>query len=951
MPPPQPRPDPVDIRALFERTGIGLVEMDLATGRFLKVNPAYCTLTGYSADELLQMTVNDLNHPDDADGDARARERMRRGESRYEVDKRYVRKDGRVVWVHVVGDVVRDADGQVLLGFGAVSDITPRVRTEQVQRELSLRQAFLLTLDEALRPLRDEVEVQRTAARLLAEHLDADRAMYGDIEDDSVAVIRAPYVRRGPAPTGRVPLPAFDHELVASLKRGEAVVLEDVASDQRLDDATRARLLGLGVAAAMGVALVRDGQRVAGFGVHSSTPRAWSQWDVTLLRETAERTWSAVSRARTLGALATSEARYRLLFEHSATGVVITDGDGRIVDCNPAFTALVGRPAPALLGTALGLLVHPDDRDPHDTRTGQVWAGSDTACDWEHRLVREDGSVVWVRSVCHCEHDGASRTVRLARYVIDITARKRIEGALRESQEQRHDLVETMQLLLETAAQGILSIDEAGRIVSANRAVETMFGYGRDTLIGREVEQLVPDGVRGVHAAHRAAYWRSPAPRPMGRGRDLVARRADGSTFPVEVSLNFVVTNGGGRAVAFITDISDRKAAESTLAQTNAALQERARALEQQTRQLRRMASDLTLADQRAREALARTLHDHLQQLLFSTKLRIDRLERSLAGSAAVPPGTFGPVRAEIDEAIDAARSLAVDIYPPVLQRHGLPAALAWLATWMQEKHGLTVTLSADPAADVDDRDTRTLLFESVRELLFDVVKHAGVTDAAVEVSTRPDGTLHITVRDDGVGFDPTSVLAGNGRGSGLGLVRIREHVASLGGVFEIDSARGRGARFRLQVPRRRLDEAIPPLPDDGGPLATPREARPARPPVRVLLVDDHAAVRQGLVEILRETPGVAVVGEAADGHEAISQARTLRPDVIVMDVSMPGLDGVEATRRILAEHPWIRIYGFSTHERTDGLHAIEAAGAAGFFLKHAGADELVQRILAGPPG
>ena len=112
-------------------------------------------------------------------------------------------------------------------------------------------------------------------------------------------------------------------------------------------------------------------------------------------------------------------------------------------------------------------------------------------------------------------------------------------------------------------------------------------------------------------------------------------------------------------------------------------------------------------------------------------------------------------------------------------------------------------------------------------------------------------------------------------------------------------------------------------------------------------MVDDHAEVRRVFRELVQERPELHVVGEAADGLEAIAQAHALRPDVILMDVSMPGMDGVEATRRIHAELPFIQILGLSTHVKTDDLHSIELVGAAGFFTKGVDTQRLIDHLLA----
>jgi CheY-like chemotaxis protein len=269
-----------------------------------------------------------------------------------------------------------------------------------------------------------------------------------------------------------------------------------------------------------------------------------------------------------------------------------------------------------------------------------------------------------------------------------------------------------------------------------------------------------------------------------------------------------------------------------------------------------------------------------------------------------------------------------------VLHGSGLPAALTWLADWTRKQYGLVVQVSADPLANSDRKDERTLIFESVRELLFNAVKHARVDRVALNLVLNSDDTLCITVADQGAGFDPAKLVdRAKGGQVGWGLFSIRERLMLLGGRLDIESAPGRGTRFRLIVPRG--DE----------PAAGAAGFAPAHP-LRILIVDDHAAVRSVFRGLLQERPELLVVGEAANGIEAIAEARAVRPDVILMDVSMPEMDGVEATRRIRAELPFIQILGLSTHVRGNDLHDIERAGAAGFFTKGVDTQRLIDHLL-----
>lgn len=395
----------------------------------------------------------------------------------------------------------------------------------------------------------------------------------------------------------------------------------------------------------------------------------------------------------------------------------------------------------------------------------------------------------------------------------------------------------------------------------------------------------------------------------------------------------------------------ERKGSELALRRARDELEqrvsERTAELQQRAGQLARLASELTLAEQRERQRLATVLHDHLQQLLVGMKFGLEVLARRMGDPNR---SAVEQVQGLLDEAIKASRSLTAELSPPILHEGGLTAGLDWLARWMGEKHGLTVELKLDGDAQPQREDVRVLLFQSVRELLFNVVKHAGVTRARVELARQNRNHVRVTVSDEGKGFGDGQTVQPGGTllVGGFGLFSIRERLHMLGGCLDIATGPGAGTIITLLAPcRLDVDVSTEPAAQtarQAGALATVPESRLAGK-ISILLVDDHAIMREGLRQMLESEADLAVVGQAGDGLEAIESARRLRPDVILMDCSMPRMDGVEATRILRAEQPDIRIIGLSMYEEADRASAMIDAGAVYYLTKSGSPDLLLSAI------
>jgi PAS domain S-box-containing protein len=825
-----------------------------------------------------------------------------------------------------------------------VEDVADRIwatlehrRAEAGLRANEERLAFLLRLNDAIRPLQEPGAVQETAARMLGEHLDVGRVGYA-VFDGQGYVVRHQHTRGVDPLPERGPSLTFGVALHDAYSRGEMVVVSDIASDPRLTEAERASMAERQMAAFVTVRLIKGGRPVAAFGASHPTPRKWTPAEVALVRDVAERTWEATERTRVEMELLEHEAQFHRALTAAGAGCWTWDPRTGESVWDEAFRArfeFTSDETPSI--ETFFSRVHPDDQPRLQAQMQEILQRLDR---WEntYRFVLPDGSVRWMQSLGHADRDLNGDVTRLAGFELDITERHQTDEAIQSRRDEEHN--RELRLLLETASQGIVSVDADGVIVSVNHAVELMFGWEPGELPGKSIDRLVPLPFREVHQRHRAEYAVAPRPRLMG---GLLGLRKDGSTFPIEVSLNHVPSAGGGRTFAFITDTTERQRAA-------AALQQRTDELEERTKQLSQMAWDLTLAEHHAREQIARTLHDGLQQLLVIVSLNLEVQLKRDSEAGGEPKPELQDAKRHLDEAIAAARSLSRELFPPVLHRSGLPAAIAWLANWTHEKYKLTVRVHADPRADSARSDLRSLLYESTRELLFNAVKHAKTDRVSLDLALDADDHLCVTVADEGVGFDPGSFderwKSGQG---GWGLFSIRERLTLLGGRFEVDSAVGRGTRVRLVAPRGAARGGAPGVPavlSKPTAMLAADDKRALQDPLRILIVDDHAAVRKALRTMLHERPQLRVVGEAADGIDAIVQARRLRPDVVLMDVVMPHMDGIEATERILAEFGDIEILGMSMQARSETTHAIEHAGAAAFFVKGLDTQRLLDRLL-----
>jgi signal transduction histidine kinase len=409
-------------------------------------------------------------------------------------------------------------------------------------------------------------------------------------------------------------------------------------------------------------------------------------------------------------------------------------------------------------------------------------------------------------------------------------------------------------------------------------------------------------------------------------------------------------SDGDGQVEGFrvaVVDISDRLQAEQRLRQLSKELEqrvaERTKELAEKSRQLRKMVVELSTIEDRQRRQLADLLHDDLQQVLVGVRFHLGRVTQQWSED---PPEALETADRLLGEAIGKTRRLSHQLDPPALREEGLEEGIRWLVDSIQQNQPLNVEIRSDGELDDVCEPITRLVYKAVRELLLNVVKHAGVDRASLELK-RLDGHLQVRISDDGAGFE----CAGDSGQAmpGLGLATIRERAQALGGDLEIDSRPREGTRVTLRVPIRdpRVDEAREEVQ-----AATKTEEGPRCDPgakkIRIAIVDDHRVVREGLASLLTEQPDLEVVGEASTGVEAMDVIDEHRPDVVLMDFSMPEMSGEEATRRISRRWPGVRVVALSMFEEGFASQKMIEAGAEAYVPKAGHTDKLINIIRNG---
>lgn len=640
--------------------------------------------------------------------------------------------------------------------------------------------------------------------------------------------------------------------------------------------------------------------------------------------------------------LSESEQRFRIAFHTSPSVSVISRlSDGKLIEVNEQFEKILGYSRDEVIGkTSVDL---------------NLWV------DIEHRSrlvaqMREKGEIRDVEVDLRTKQGGIRTVVMSAVKVnfrgeetalsswLDITLRKRTEEALRSSEARYRAIVDGH-------AEMICRFRPDGSVIFANAPYADAMGTTPEALMYGSFWPFIPEE---EHAAVRQMLATLSPEMPSVQ----IENRID-TIHGVRWTLwtNRAITfDDDGNAIEVQsagTDITERKEAENVLRQAQAELETRVAArtseLEQQRNRLQALARELSSTEQRERRRLAAILHDDLQQYLVALKMRLTAAGKTSKDADAET--VFNDCSELCDQAIASSRNLTRELRPPVLFEDGLVPALRWLVGEKKRRLGLDVTLEATDSQPYLDDEDRSMIFESVRELLLNVAKHSGQKKAVVRVAHH-GRLLRVSIRDQGKGFDCSQANLPGQRGS-LGLFSIIERIEPIGGRVKVMSAPGEGTEVTIELP---IASEVKPEQVNATETVASRDVsfsdKPAaiwpsiKAEARAVVVDDHPIVRQGLVNLLQADPRIQVVGEAGDGVQAVEAVERHKPDVVLMDINLPGRNGIEATREIHRRWPHIHVIGLSVQDDNATRQSMIEAGAKAFISKSDQSQNLVETIL-----
>ena len=324
--------------------------------------------------------------------------------------------------------------------------------------------------------------------------------------------------------------------------------------------------------------------------------------------------------------------------------------------------------------------------------------------------------------------------------------------------------------------------------------------------------------------------------------------------------------------------------------------------------------SELAAADERQR--LAHELHDAVSQTLWTAALTAESLLLDVEESS--------PLRHRVSRlhqstrgAVSEMRALLLELRPSDLIEVRLADLVNFLLTALECRRRLVVDVAVD---DVElPPDAHLAFYRIAQEALRNVTHHADATKISVRLTAGP--LIELSIADDGRGFDAESVPKGH-----FGIAIMRERAESIGAGLRVTSHAWRGNLGPPHVP-------------------APGRGMSIGASISVVVIDDHDLLREGVTACLAANLDIVVIGEATSGESAVSMAASHEPDVVVIDLVMPGLGGVGAIRQIRAAHPTMAILALSSFYERDRVHEVLDAGADGYLVKSVDAESLAHAV------
>jgi len=478
-------------------------------------------------------------------------------------------------------------------------------------------------------------------------------------------------------------------------------------------------------------------------------------------------------------ALRLSEEKLRRMFDSVTDGITVTDLNGIIIEANIKAVKIHGfRSKKELRGKNAAELVASRDREKAKMNLKKTLAKG-TVKGVEYLLLRADGSEFPGEISSIVLKDTHRNPVGFIAITRDITERKRIEEEYKETQERFSGL-------FNCSKDAMVFVARDAMILDVNDAFLRLTGYTKDELSGRSTLDITP--------VEYHEYQAKIGQRLIQTGKAVEYEkeyiRKDGSRVPISLT-TFVIKGNDNRpmgSAAIVKDITKQKQAEAQLLAYQKAL--------------RSLASQLSLAEERERRRIATEVHDRISQSLAVCRMKLGALEESVSSTALVKD--LEVIQEIVAHLIDETRSLTFELSSPLLYEIGLEAALEYLTEQIQEQHGILFKFEDDQQPKPLDDDIRVLLFQMVRELLINIVKHAKAYRAKLCLK-RYNNKIHIIVQDNGVGFDTSTISSGKRRNGGFGLFSIRERLHNIGGNIKVESRFDRGTKVTITAPLKQI--------------------------------------------------------------------------------------------------------------------------------------------------